>query len=281
MRISLPVAVAMLAASCAALSPGAGSSGDAVSLATAESAFAAHSVREDMRAAFLANFAADGVFVRKGWTPAIADLQGRTAPPVVLDWRPAHTEVAASGEMGLSTGPWKLTSKSDPSAAPAFGQFVSVWKREPGGPWKVAVDIGISNPRDSLWDAPLEAMPSGTSVARDEKAVASAEERFQLAERSSGVASAYRAFASQRIRFYREGLDPAVGREAAFAVTDVIHDQLRWTVEQAEVSRSGDFGYSRGHYAAASAPEKVLGYFLRVWRPENGGWRIVMDVATS
>jgi len=277
----IPVAIAMLAAGCAGPALAPGSRHDAESLAAAESAFAAHSVREDMRAAFLANFAADGVYVRKGWTPAQADLQGRAAPPVVLDWRPAHTEVAASGDMGLSTGPWKLTSRSDPSAAPAYGQFVSVWKREPGGPWKVAVDIGISNPRDSLWNAPLEAMPSGEGMARDGNAVASAEARFQLAEHSSGVAGAYRAFASPRMRFYREGLEPAVGRDAAFAVTDVIHDQLRWTVDRAEVSLSGDFGYSRGHYAAASAPDKVLGYFLRVWRPEDGQWRIVMDVANS
>jgi len=275
----IPVAIAMLAAGCAGQPLAPGSTDDAASLAAAESAFAAHSVREDMRVAFLANFAPDGVYVRKGWTVARADLESRSAPPIVLDWHPAHTEVAASGEMGLSTGPWKITRKADPSAAPVFGQFVSIWKREPGGPWKVAVDIGISNPRDSLWDAPLEAMPPGTDVARDGNAIAAAEERFQLAEHSSGVAGAYRAFASRRIRFYREGLDPAVGRDAALVVTDVIHDQVRWIVERSEVSRSGDFGYSRGHYTAPSDPGKVLGYFLRVWRPEDGGWRIVMDVA--
>ena len=81
------------------------------SLAAAETAFAAHSVREDMRVAFMAAFADDGVFVRNGWTLATASLKDRPAPPIVLDWRPVYTEVARSGELGLSTGPWKITSK--------------------------------------------------------------------------------------------------------------------------------------------------------------------------
>ena len=47
------------------------------SLAAAETAFAAHSVREDMRVAFLAAFADDGVFVSNGWTVSSDYLRGR------------------------------------------------------------------------------------------------------------------------------------------------------------------------------------------------------------
>jgi hypothetical protein len=151
---------------------------DAASLAAAEIAFAAHSVREDMRAAFLAHFADDGVFVRNGWTNANAYLAGRPAPPIVLDWRPVYTEVAASGEMGLSTGPWRITSKAKPEAPPAFGQFVSVWKREPGKPWKVAVDLGISHTEPSLWDAALETATAPAPGQAAAIGIAAAEERF-------------------------------------------------------------------------------------------------------
>src|SRR5687767_4414459 len=97
------------------------------SLAAAESAFAAHSVREDMRVAFMEAFAADGVFVRDGWTVSTDFLRTQKAPPIVLDWRPVHVEVAAAGDLGLSTGPSKITSKAVPGAAPTYGQFVSIW----------------------------------------------------------------------------------------------------------------------------------------------------------
>src|SRR5258708_12610247 len=52
----------------------------AKSLAAAETAFAAHSVREDMRAAFLAAFADDGVFVRNACLPAHPPLSGLPSP---------------------------------------------------------------------------------------------------------------------------------------------------------------------------------------------------------
>lgn len=272
------IILAMLAAGCATQSLAPASGGDAACLAAAESAFAAQSVREDMRVAFMAHFASDGVYVRKGWVVAKDDLSARAAPPIVLDWRPVHTEVAASGDMGLSTGPWKATSKANPAGTPGHGQFVSIWKREAGGPWKVAVDIGISNPGDALWEAPLDAQPTGAVAAPDDRAVEAAEKQFQAQSFLSGAVGAYRTFASPRIRIYREGMAPAIGRDAAFNSAAMVPDEFTWTVDRSEVARSGDFGYSRGHYAAASAPGKVLGYFMRVWRPENGHWRIVLDV---
>ncbi|HEY2628997.1 MAG TPA: nuclear transport factor 2 family protein [Usitatibacter sp.] len=276
MRISL--VLAMLAAGCATQSPTPVTTDDAASLAAAETAFAAQSVREDMRVAFLAHFQSDGVYVRKGWVGANADLSPRAAPPIVLDWRPVHTEVAASGEMGLSTGPWKATSKANAADEPGYGQYVSIWKREGSGPWKVAVDIGISNPGNALWDTPLDAQAPGVAVNRDEHAVQGAEKNFQAQSLLTGAAGAYRTFASPRIRLYREGAEPAVGRDAAFKSPAMVADRFIWTTESSEVARSGDFGYARGHYASANAPDKVLGYFMRVWRPENGQWRIVMDV---
>ena len=115
------------------------------SLAAAETEFGRHSVREDMRVAFLAAFADDGVFVRNGWTNSNAYLRDRPAPPIVLDWHPQYVEVAKSGELGLSTGPWKITSKADPTLPASHGQFVSIWRRVGTGPWKVEVDLGIGD----------------------------------------------------------------------------------------------------------------------------------------
>src|SRR3954469_11663458 len=99
-----PLVASLALAACALPAPMADT--DRLSLAAAESAFAAHSVREDMRTAFLANFADDGMFVRNGWLVSNTYLAGQKAPPIVLDWKPVYTEIAPSGELGLSTGPW-------------------------------------------------------------------------------------------------------------------------------------------------------------------------------
>ncbi len=248
----------------------------AQSLAAAESAFAAHSVREGMRAAFMAHFADDGVFVRDGWRAARAWLGPRPEPPIVLDWRPVHVEVAVSGDFGLSTGPWKLTSTAKPGEPPAYGQFVSIWKRESAGPWKVAVDLGISHPDGVLWDAQLRA--SASTATSSSGTIDAAEGSFARDARTRGLHAAYAGHAASDVRFYRTGAPPALGKAAMLARDIPEAKDWIWSVEQSETARTADFGYARGRYAAASAPDKPLGYFMRAWRFEAPAWRIVLDV---
>lgn len=270
------IAAAALLAACAHQPP----TMDApASLAAAEAAFAAHSVREDMRAAFLAAFADDGVFVRNGWMVSNAYLAKQPAPPIVLDWRPQYVEVAASGELGLSTGPWKITSKTAPATPATFGQFVSVWRRAPGGPWKVAVDLGIGHPGPSLWDRPLEARTVSAAPDAAGAGIAEAEDDFQRIAASRGTRAAYAALGAADLRLYRNGQAPRASLAAALDAPAAAQDGLAWSRERIETSRSADLGYARGRYARFSDPAATLGYFLRVWRREASGWRIVLDVA--
>lgn len=247
------------------------------SLAAAETAFAAHSVREDMRAAFMEAFAADGVFVGDGWVVSTDYLRDRPAPPIVLDWRPVHVEVARSGDLGLSTGPSRITSKAKPDAPPVFGQFVSVWRRAGDGPWKVEVDLGIRHAEPALWDAPLVARYVAEGAAPPESLEA-AEAAFARRAREAGLRSAHAAHAAGDLRFYRPGHSPILGREAALASPAMDDARQTWTVERSAVAASGDFGYARGRYANVSSPGEAAGYYLRVWRREAGAWRVALEV---
>lgn len=276
MRAALALSLAV--AACARTEVRSPAMDDARSLAAAESAFAAHSAREDMRVAFLEAFAPDGVFVRAGWVNAREWLTPRTAPAIVLDWRPAYAEVAASGDLGLSTGPWKITSKTDPGAAPAYGQFVSVWKREAGGPWRVLVDLGISHPQPTYWDRPLETVAVAADPAQPGDTIEAAERRFADEARANGPRSAYAKHGSSALRLYRNGASPMAGKQASIAWPALDEERRAWTVEKSETARSGDFGYARGAYAAAPGA-KPDGWYLRVWHREAGAWRVALDVA--
>lgn len=270
------------AASCAALALAAcahppASMDVSASLAAAETAFAAHSVREDMRAAFMAAFDADGVVVRNGWTVSTDSLRDQPAPPIVLDWKPVHVEVAAAGDLGLSTGPWKITSKAKPGAPPTYGQFVSVWRREGNGPWKVAVDLGIGHPEPSLWQAQLvaAAIPASVGTATP---LAAVEADFAARARAAGLAAAHREYAAADLRFYRNGAAPVIGRAEALAAPSLCEGRFEWIAERAETARSGDLGYARGRYVRPEAPTVAVGYYLRVWRREAGRWRVALDI---
>ena len=248
----------------------------AASLAAAETAFAAHSVREGMRSAFIAHFAPDGVFIREGWTGARAYLEPRPDPPIVLDWRPAYVLVAASGELGLSTGPWKLTGKAKPDAPPGFGQFISIWRRDASGPWKVVADLGISHPAADLWDRPLESRTVAASADATAGGLAAAEKRFAEDARRSGLRAAYASHASDNLRMYRNAKAPALGKREAIAMVEEPVRPIAWTLERMDTARSADFAYALGRYAVAD--EAVSGYFLRVWVREDDRWRIALDI---
>lgn len=275
MKLAAASLAAAAMASCAHVPPA-----DApASLAAAESAFAAHSVREDMRAAFLAHFAADGLIVRDGWVPAVAWLAARPAPDLALDWRPVHVEVAASGELGLSTGPWRMARPRARDAPPAYGQFVSVWKRDAEGTWKVAADIGIAHAAPSLWDAPLVAR-TVAGAADPPQGLEAAEARFARLSLEQGAGAAHAAFAAADVRMYREGHAPALGRPAALALAGADREHLEWRAERLERARSGDLGYALGSFRPPGAL-RPSGHYLRVWRREAGGWRLALDVVNA
>ena len=249
---------------------------DARSLAAAESAFAAHSLRTDMREAFIAHFAADGVMPRGGWVNAREFLTPRPAPPILLDWRPVFTEVAASGEMGLSTGPSKITSKANPSEF-GYGQFVSIWKRAPGGTWQVAVDLGISHAEPVFWDKPLETVAVSGDAAPAGDTIEDAERRFAEESRSHGARAAYEKHGSSSLRLYRSNVAPMVGKQAALSWSGLAGEPHGWTVDKSETARSNDFGYARGSFSSMPGGASA-GWYLRAWHREAGAWRIAMDV---
>lgn len=279
MKKALPLAAALALGACAHAPA---TNDAAATLAAAESAFAAHSLRTDMRQAFLAAFDADGVMPRGGWVVAGDFLEGRPAPPIVLDWKPVYVEASASGDLGLSTGPSKITSRTDASLPPRYGQFVSVWRRAPGGPWKVAVDLGISHAGPALWDQPLEAgfAPSAPGSGAG-AGLAAAEARFDAVSMATGLPAAHSELASPRLRFYREGSPPVLGKAAALAAPTLQSGRYAWTVERLEVARAGDLGYARGRYAAAGDAAKTLGWFLRVWRHEEGAWKVALEIVND
>ena len=62
-------------------------------------------------------------------------------PDLKIEWSPNKTEVARSGEMGYSTGIYRMSFK-DPSGKTIedHGKYVTIWKKQ-SGKWKVAYDI--------------------------------------------------------------------------------------------------------------------------------------------
>lgn len=93
---------------------------------------------------FVSYFAPDGTSYPQG-TPAVTGVEGirktfaplMTSPGFALTWTATKTDVAATGDIGYTAGTYEMTV----GGATDKGKYVTVWKKQPDGTWKAAVDI--------------------------------------------------------------------------------------------------------------------------------------------
>ena len=258
------------------------------SLVSAEKAFAALSVSKGMRTAFLANLAEDGVIFRPLAINGLKSWEARPASKGVLAWTPAYAEVAGSGDLGLTTGPWEYTPAADaPSHDKAYGTFLSIWKRDAGGTWKVAADLGGSH------DKPQQGLDAVTFVAGPEhpaKEIAANERLMsplamdQLLTRSAaslGSEPAIRMWTATDVYYLHEGEAPKRGAAGVAGLVSTV-GHTRWAPTGGEMSRAGDFGFSYGvredsSAVAGAAPDSAA--YLHVWRRlEGNSWKLAAAV---
>jgi ketosteroid isomerase-like protein len=159
----------LLAAALPLAAPAFAASRPIDTLADAERGFAAMSVAQGMRPAFLEWLAEDAVIFRPGPLNGQQSWRARSAPAGVLDWAPAFVELSGSEDLGFSTGPWEYRSKPDANPE-AFGHFLSVWRRDAAGAWRVALDCGGSHERPErglhevkLTEGPAHARPDSNA----------------------------------------------------------------------------------------------------------------------
>jgi ketosteroid isomerase-like protein len=63
-------------------------------------------------------------------------------PGFAMTWQPTKVEAARSGDFGYSLGTYEL-SVNDPKGVPMTdrGKYLTVWKKQANGSWKVAADM--------------------------------------------------------------------------------------------------------------------------------------------
>ncbi len=121
--------------------------GDANEIIQADKQFCQYSVKEGFFKAFLRY--ADNNIVKLGdeQFPVIgkkemAKVFGDRSGTKDLIWTPVEGEVAESGDLGYTWGNWHLTNKD----TTYYGNYFTVWKKQPDGTWKVRLDGGNSTP---------------------------------------------------------------------------------------------------------------------------------------
>lgn len=112
----------------------------------------AKDVLERGGAGFAAWFAEDGVALGNGEAPKIGKVaitkSANWDPKVYqLTWTPTDAMMGPSGDMGYTWGHFEGQSK-DANGNPVTikGRYMTIWRKEPNGEWKVVLDAGANEP---------------------------------------------------------------------------------------------------------------------------------------
>jgi ketosteroid isomerase-like protein len=110
-----------------------------------ERAFSAASVAKSTRDAFMEFLADDSLLFRPGPVPGKMFVRNRPAPPGKLVWAPAFADAASSEDIGYTTGPYEFRKAEMTETPTSWGHYLSIWRKQRDGSWKVEVELGISH----------------------------------------------------------------------------------------------------------------------------------------
>ncbi len=289
-KLRIPAWLAALAAACVASLPLSAAlpelQGDLKSLVEAEREFSRTSEKKGIREAFLAFLAADALLFRPNPVNGRQYMTDQPEDRGRLTWTPLFAEVSAAGDLGYTSGPYQYRPPG--SDAVGHGHYVSVWRKQPNGKWRVVIDLGIVH--DQPEGLPTEVSSPAASPSPAEKtdaepsrgALLSADTAFSEVAADRGALAAYEAHASDDIRLYRMRDFPQVGKAAMRAALSGISGRLTWKPSGGEVARSGDLGVTYG--VAEFLPGNVQGVspypgsYVRIWRRQDGVWKVVLDL---
>ncbi|HEY2974516.1 MAG TPA: nuclear transport factor 2 family protein [Pyrinomonadaceae bacterium] len=266
------------------------------SIVETERAFARMSEEQGIRPSFMAFIADDGILFRPTAVKGKQWLTENPLPPsekrALLSWQPTFADIALMGDMGYTTGPWEYKADIHDAKPVAFGNFLTVWKKQLDGSWKFAIDLGISNPQPNQvatpWQLPGNYRQAKAGPQIDVKAETNQllvrEREFSNASANRGAQKAFDDYAADDVRLFRNDKQPLLGKALADAALPASTVVWTWEPAFADVSQSGDLGYTYGTYqlkkkdAALKTEKSETGNYYRIWKKQRNTWRVVADL---
>jgi len=198
-----------------------------------------------------------------------------------VDWHPASADMAASADLGFTTGPWRRTG----AGATRQGEFLTIWIRDAAGAWHVAVDTGMSHAAQIHTDAALsqaEPNPAERGVLpkffATEDGASHGMAGFASASAEDGLAAGLRTYGrNDGFLLLMEGEAPM---ELAAANRYFTHRPLSGAWEERASGRSGDatLTYCTGALFDAKHAQRRSG--TQIWQYDskvaNWGLRILL-----
>lgn len=259
---------------------------DPGAIVQAERAFAAHVRTQGVRAGFLAWLAPTGVVFRPG--PVIGRTSYEKQPPGwngLLAWHPVRAAISADGTLGWSTGPWTWKRDSTQKKVDAFGEYMSVWRRQRDGSYKAVLDCGIGHgdpgreENDVEFSAPVPGTGLGSRPLAARQSLYQADANFAKLAATEGIPGAVARYGTDDLVVLREGAQRFTGRNLAQDSLRARRESVAKLMSNAQyIADSGDLGYTYGSFVTGTLAAPDSAYYVHVWhRGAAATWRLAFQ----
>ena len=253
------------------------------SLVEAERKFYRTGQQQGTRAAFLAFLADSGIIFRPGPVNGRRTWTEREENGFDLVWEPMVAVVSRSADFGYDTGPAKWRANKKEKEFSGYGHFVSIWRRESDGSWKVYLDCGIEHAKPVGKSEALRTIVPVEQTGGEQDSVAR-QRAFGEAQRNFvslaklDFTRALREFGGDEVRLYRDGSLPTVGKEAGAKLLGPEQAGMTLEVIAGNMSSSSDLAYYYGKFFDTRSETATAGHFLQIWQTDAAGvWKLVLD----
>lgn len=255
------------------------------SLIDAENYFSSIVKAKGQKAAFMKVVDQETLLYRPGLVNAVQYFEQQEADPTyALSWQPSFARIAKSGDWGFTSGPYEIKTKAGEHF---YGQYVSVWRVNNKGIWKLNLDAGI--PHDKPLQAPdLDFLAPNSRrffYQRSAKRLAEREDVVLLSDRllsatlmSKGIPT-YLEFLAEDTRLLMPGHEPIRGKQAALDFWESRSAAIITTPEAVDRALSGDWAYTRGKATITLNQQSKDYAYLRIWELQQGfNWNLVLEI---
>lgn len=259
------------------------------SMRETERDFARASAAIGRNAAFAGYFAEKSVLFTDTWiTNGKQYCKERKASPVILKWEPELMDISDSRDFGISTGPWEAQEYRPNTAPVATGYFLTVWKKQPDGTWKVILDGGSETPVAANNKHGFS-FPAGTDKALKNiqsfnedllnKELCDRENQFLSAWEKTPLPASYLSYLDPVARMQLKGHLPSTNADTINSFISGFDKKLIWETVGSGAATSGDLGFTYGLLQIRDSQPVTKGHYVRIWKKLPGNsWKIALEM---
>ncbi|MBD1434073.1 nuclear transport factor 2 family protein [Sphingobacterium sp. DN00404] len=215
---------------------------------------------------------------------AINYLNNRPNIPDVMSWEPNFALVSKSFDWGVTSGPMEFQKVG---AIKRYGQYLTVWRRDRKGNWKVHIraeveNFGKGSKSDLVFYEPDDSWylkhRSKVRLQQREEVVTQSDELFSTILKANNEA-AFNEFLADDVRYYYPWEAEIEGKKNVLAFLK--KKRIEITTDPSGVGRaySGEYAYTSGT-ATVRSKEKVVNFnYIRIWQlKDDYQWRVIIEM---